>query len=358
MADSQSGHEKGWQTEHQSMVSSAQEAVGKISPGQRVFIGSGCAQPQALVQALLKRAGKLEDIEIVHLLTLGDAAFAHKELARYFRVNSFFILGNLDQEMYKELSDYTPILLSNIPPLFRSGRLPIDVALIQVTEPNEQGMCSLGISVDITKSAAENAGLVIAQVYRFPVGQDAQAGRRGPPVVFLQEGLVDVLDGLPVQPEVPGHVRDRHGLAQLMDAPGQAPRDPLVGVEQLQVLDHHPAALPAEDLAVAAAKQDPSRGEVQIADGSHGPMPGAPGRRLAVVTDRTEPLIRHHVDHGNVRFGPDTLACDSDSTKGEIGGYTESRHRHSPCTVSSCKTYEYMKGVPMSFFFDLFIRAN
>jgi len=151
-----------WQKNYRSMIASAEEAVGRIRPGQRVFIGTGCAQPQTLVKALVNRAAELEDIEIIHLLTLAEPSYGHKELAKHFHINSFFIGGNINE--MQELGDYTPIFLSDIPQLFRSGKLPVDVALIQVTPPNERGMCSLGISVDITKGAAENAGLVIAQV--------------------------------------------------------------------------------------------------------------------------------------------------------------------------------------------------
>lgn len=146
-----------------SAVLSASEAVARIRPGQRVFIGTACGQPQALVEALLARAGELEDIEIIHLLTLGEPHYCHRELAEHFHINSFFIADNVEG-IEEHLGDYTPIFLSDVPRLFNSGQLPLDVALIQVTEPNEYGMCSLGVSVDITKSAAENAGLVIAQM--------------------------------------------------------------------------------------------------------------------------------------------------------------------------------------------------
>ena len=122
-----------------------------------MFVGTGCAQPE-LVRALVARAAELADTEIVHLLTLGDAPYARSELAGYFRVNTFFIAENVRDIIQEGLGDYTPIFLSDIPRLFSSGQLPLDVALIQVTPPDERGMCSLGISVDIVKSAAENAG--------------------------------------------------------------------------------------------------------------------------------------------------------------------------------------------------------
>lgn len=146
------------------VVATPDEAVSVIKPGQRVFIGTGCAQPETLVEALVARSATLVDNEIVHLLTLGQAPYANPELSRQFRVNSFFISKNVRDIIQGGLGDYTPIFLSDIPRLFTSGQLPLDVALIQVTPPDERGMCSLGISVDIVKSATENAGMVIAEV--------------------------------------------------------------------------------------------------------------------------------------------------------------------------------------------------
>jgi len=112
----------------------------------------------------VERAGELADTEIVHLLTLGDAPYAVKQLVDNFRVNSFFIAENVRDIIQAGFGDYSPIFLSDIPRLFSSGQLPLDVALIQVSPPDERGMCSLGISVDIVKSAAENTALVIAEV--------------------------------------------------------------------------------------------------------------------------------------------------------------------------------------------------
>jgi acyl-CoA hydrolase/GNAT superfamily N-acetyltransferase len=155
-----------WREKYADLIATPAEAAGRIRPGQRVFVGTGCAQPQELVRALVARAPDLADVEIVHLLTTGDAPYAHRRLARHFRVNSFFISENVRDVIQEGLGDYTPVFLSDIPRLFSSGALPLDAALIQVTPPDERGMCSLGVSVDIVKSAAENASLVIAQVNR------------------------------------------------------------------------------------------------------------------------------------------------------------------------------------------------
>ena len=157
-------YDPNWQETYKSQILSATEAVKKIRPGQRIFIGTGVGEPLELVSALTKRATELPDTEIVHLLTFGEAPYAHREMAQYFRVNSFFIAENVRDIIQEGLGDYTPIHLSDLPHLFDSGRLPLDVALIHVSPPDQFGMCSLGVSVDIVKSAAENAALVIAQV--------------------------------------------------------------------------------------------------------------------------------------------------------------------------------------------------
>ncbi|MDH4115722.1 MAG: hypothetical protein OEU89_09625, partial [Burkholderiaceae bacterium] len=153
-----------WQDTYRELVATAAQAVRRIRPGQRVFVGTGCGQPEELVHALVARGRELPDTTIVHLLTSGDAPYADQALAEYFRVNSFFIADNVRKIIQEGLGDYTPVFLSEIPRLFASGQLPLDAALIQVSPPDSRGMCSLGVSVDIVKSAAENASLVIAQV--------------------------------------------------------------------------------------------------------------------------------------------------------------------------------------------------
>ena len=153
-----------WKERFSDMVATADEAVANVRPGQRVFVGTGCAQPVELVRALARRSAELSDCEIVHLLTMGDAPYAERELSQFFRVNSFYVAENVREIIQEGLGDYTPVFLSDIPKLIQSGQVPLDVALIQVTPPDERGMCSLGISVDIVKSAAENAALVIAEV--------------------------------------------------------------------------------------------------------------------------------------------------------------------------------------------------
>lgn len=151
-----------WRIKYKNKIRTAQQALEAIKPGDRIFIGSACGTPQKLVQALARRT--VDDVEVTHLLTLGVAPYAEEALAGRYRVNSLFISANVREAVHAGRADYTPIFLSEIPRLFRSGRMPIDVALVQVTPPDEHGYCSLGVSVDITKPAAEVAETVIAEV--------------------------------------------------------------------------------------------------------------------------------------------------------------------------------------------------
>ncbi len=155
---------RSWLKRYEAKLTTTEEAVAHIKPGQRVFIGTGVGAPLELVRALADYAGHLADVEIIHLLTFGEAPYAHTRLAESFRVNSFFISENVRSVINEGLGDYTPIFLSDIPNLFYRGAIQLDVALIQVTPPDKTGMCSLGVSVDIVKSASETADLVIAAV--------------------------------------------------------------------------------------------------------------------------------------------------------------------------------------------------
>ncbi len=151
-----------WRERYKDKLKTAAEALEVLRPGQRVFIGSASGTPQRLVTALADKP--VEDIEIVHLLTLGVAEYAQERMASRYRANSFFISANVRQAVWEGRADYTPIFLSEIPALFRAGRMALDVAIVQVSPPDEHGFCSFGVSVDITKPAAEAARLVIAEV--------------------------------------------------------------------------------------------------------------------------------------------------------------------------------------------------
>ena len=157
-------YDKNWQQKYKDMMMTPAQALSLVKSGNRVFLGSGCGEPTVLVEAMTGNCGKLADVEIVGLLTKGGAPYTDQKYAQCFKINSFFISHNIRNAIQEGRGAYTPILLSDVPRLFDSGQLPLDVALIQVTPPDLRGKMSLGISVDVVKSAAKNASLVIAQV--------------------------------------------------------------------------------------------------------------------------------------------------------------------------------------------------
>ncbi|RMG64501.1 MAG: GNAT family N-acetyltransferase [Calditrichaeota bacterium] len=153
-----------WRQRLSGRLVTAEEAAAQVSAGHRIFIGSGAAEPQQLVAALTRRAREIGDAEIVHILTLGKAPYADPAVAPFFRPNAFFVGPNVRRAVDTGKADYTPVHLSDIPRLFRRGRIPLDVAFVQVAPPDEHGYCSLGVSVDIVKTAIEVAETVVAEV--------------------------------------------------------------------------------------------------------------------------------------------------------------------------------------------------
>jgi acyl-CoA hydrolase/RimJ/RimL family protein N-acetyltransferase len=153
-----------WKEKYKSKITDAASAMKLIKSGDHIFIGSACAQPQHLVSALVEHSAHIYDAHIVHLLTIGAAPYTEEKFREKFKMNSFFIADNVRDSLSKGIGDYTPIFLSEIPAEFEKGRIPLDVALISVTPPDVNGLCSLGVSVDIVKSASANAKYVIAQV--------------------------------------------------------------------------------------------------------------------------------------------------------------------------------------------------
>lgn len=141
---------------------------GHIHAGDRIFIGTGCGEPQYLVQALVNYVKShpkaFFDAELIHVWTLGVAPYTDEKLQENFRLDSFFVGESTRNAVNRGAADYTPIFLSAVPNLFRREMIPIDVALIQTSLPDKHGYVSLGISVDIVKAATEKASLVIAQV--------------------------------------------------------------------------------------------------------------------------------------------------------------------------------------------------
>jgi len=153
-----------WNTVYKSKIVSADEAVQVINSGNRVFMTGNVSVPTKVLGALVKRAPKLENIEICQALTIGPAEYVNPEMVGHLRVNTMFISANIRKAVQEGRADFTPVLLSEFPLLFKRGILPLDVALIHVSPPDEHGFCSLGVEVGLTKTAAESTKIIIAEV--------------------------------------------------------------------------------------------------------------------------------------------------------------------------------------------------
>lgn len=143
---------------------SAEEAVKFIKSDQRVYIQAAAAAPQVLINAMTSRHEELRNVEICQLHTEGEAPYSNPELSKSFHVNSFFIGKNVRHTLKAGNGSYTPVFLSELPLLFKRNIVDLDVALIQVSVPDRHGYCSLGVSVEATLAAIDNAKYVIAQI--------------------------------------------------------------------------------------------------------------------------------------------------------------------------------------------------
>jgi acetyl-CoA hydrolase len=153
-----------WTSQYQSRVRSPQEVVKIIQSGQRVFLTGNVSVPQTVLAALVDYAPTLTNVEICQVLTVGSADYVSEAMTGHLRVNTMFVSANIRKAVQEARADFTPILLSEFPLLFKRGLLPLDVALIQVSPPDEHGFCSLGVEVGPTKTAAETSKVLIAEV--------------------------------------------------------------------------------------------------------------------------------------------------------------------------------------------------
>jgi acyl-CoA hydrolase len=153
-----------WIDQYRSRLVTASEAVGCVESGMRVYIHPGCAEPEALVEALMVRAPYVKNVELIHLLTYGTSPYCAPDMAEHFRHNALFVGGNVREAVNDGRADYTPIFLGEVEALFESGEMPIDVAFIQVSPPDSHGYCSFGVGVECTLTAAKYAHHVVAQV--------------------------------------------------------------------------------------------------------------------------------------------------------------------------------------------------
>ena len=150
---------------YESRVSNIENVFRKVSPGDRIFIGTGCAEPQYLVSTMVNYPQFFADAEILHLISMNESPpYVDPKYRNMFRLNTYFIGSAAREAVLRGDADYTPIFLSEIPKLIIQGRLHLDVALVQVAPPDKFGNCSLGVSVETVKAAVECASYVIAQV--------------------------------------------------------------------------------------------------------------------------------------------------------------------------------------------------
>jgi 4-hydroxybutyrate CoA-transferase len=153
-----------WNSIYQSRVTTAEEAVGAIKSGDRIFMTGNVSVPQKLLAALVAYAPKLKDVQICQALSVGPADYVKPEMEGHLRVNSMFVCDNIRKAVQEGRADFTPVLLSEFPLLFKNNLLPVDVAFVHVSPPDEHGFCSLGVEVGLTKSPAEAAKIIIAEV--------------------------------------------------------------------------------------------------------------------------------------------------------------------------------------------------
>jgi len=153
-----------WIEQYQSKVVSAAEAVKAVKSGDRIFLTGNCSVPKTILAALVDRAQELENVEINQALTVGSADYVSPEMEGHLRVNTMFISHNTREAVQAGRADFTPVLLSEFPLLFKNNILPVNVAFVHLSPPDPHGYCSFGVEVGLSKSPAESAEIIIAEV--------------------------------------------------------------------------------------------------------------------------------------------------------------------------------------------------
>ncbi len=153
-----------WRDVYESRIVSVEDAVRVIRSGNRVFLTGNCSVPQELLAALVDYAPKLEDVEIVQALSVGPADYVSPAMENHLKVNTMFISHNIRHAVQEGRADFTPVMLSEFTLLFREGHLPLDIALVHLSPPDNYGFCSFGVEVGLTKSPAESARVIVAEV--------------------------------------------------------------------------------------------------------------------------------------------------------------------------------------------------
>lgn len=155
-----------WARIFQSKITTAEQAVKAVPSGANLFLTGNCSVPRQLLSALVQRAraGEVENVTVHQVLTIGDADYVSPDLEGKLRVNTMFVSANVRKAVNEGRADFTPVFLGEIPKLFKQGIVPLDVAFVHLSPPDEHGFCSYGIEVGLTKPAAESARMIIAEV--------------------------------------------------------------------------------------------------------------------------------------------------------------------------------------------------
>jgi acetyl-CoA hydrolase len=153
-----------WQDQYKQKVCTPADAVKAVKSGDRIFLTGNCSVPSQILAALVDRAQELKDIEINQALTIGSADYVAPEMEGHLRVNTMFISHNTRHAIHEGRADFTPVLLSEFPLLFKDKILPVNVAFVHLSPPDAHGYCSFGVEVGLSKSAAESAEIIIAEV--------------------------------------------------------------------------------------------------------------------------------------------------------------------------------------------------
>lgn len=153
-----------WTDIYKQKVVSPAEAVKAVKSGDRIFLTGNCSVPSKILSALVDRAPELQDVEINQALTIGSADYVSPEMEGHLQVNTMFISHNIRKAVQEGRADFTPVLLSEFPLLFKNKILPLNVAFVHLSIPDQHGYCSFGVEVGLSKSAAESADIIIAEV--------------------------------------------------------------------------------------------------------------------------------------------------------------------------------------------------
>ena len=153
-----------WKTIYSSRIVTAEQAVRAVKSGDRIFLTGNCSVPKTLLAALVEYAPELHEVEICHALTIASEDYVKPELQGHLKVNSLFISGNIRKAVHDGRADFTPVMLSEFPLLFKNGVLPIDVAFVHLSPPDAHGYCTYGVEAGLTKTPAESAKIIIAEI--------------------------------------------------------------------------------------------------------------------------------------------------------------------------------------------------